>query len=160
MLDTSWFSGLVIRTGTKDATTMADILSCADPRHEAVEALRWVRRLLAEGAARPNEIAISAAAPGAWDEHILGVAEDTGLRIHFSHGVPALSTCEGQRCAALADLLLRGLGEGRMRRLLSLCAGQGTVLDQLPPSGLAALPRGATLLTLHDWQQVREIERT
>jgi hypothetical protein len=151
--DTSWFTGRVTRTEARDAAATADVVSCADPHHEAVEALRWVRGLLAAGSARPNEIAITAAAPDAWDEHILALAADTGLRIHFSHGVPALSTRDGQRCAALADILLRGLSEARVRRLLSLCAGQGTALDQLPANWLAALPRGATLLTLDDWQR-------
>ena len=138
-----------------EAQTSADpdLVSCADPHHEVVEALRWVRELLASGRARPNEIAIAAASPDAWDEHFLALAADTGLRIHFTHGIPALSTRDGQRCAALADILLRGLSEARVRRLVSLCAGEGTVLDQLPANWLTALPRGATLVTLDDWQR-------
>jgi hypothetical protein len=40
-----------------------------------------------------------------------------------------------------------------VRRLVSLCAGEGTVLDQLPANWLTALPRGATLVTLDDWQR-------
>ena len=151
--DTSWFAGSVTRREAGHPAADPDLVSCADPHHEAVEALRWVRGLLAAGRARPNEIAIAAASPDAWDEHILALAADTGLRIHFSHGVPALSTRDGQRCAALADILLRGLSEARVRRLMSLCAGEDTVLDQLPANWLTALPRGATLLTLDDWQR-------
>jgi hypothetical protein len=151
--DTSWFTGHVVRMEAIDGVAAAEVVSCADPHHEALEALRWARGLLAAGSAEPNEIAITAAAPGTWDEHILSLGADAGLRIHFSHGVPAVSTRDGQRCAALADLLLRGLSEARVRRLLSLCGDQGTVLDQLPANWLAALPRGATLLTLEDWQR-------
>ncbi len=111
--DTSWFAGSVTDTRAGHPAADPDLVSCADPHHEAVEALRWVRSLLVAGRARPNEIAISAASPDAWDGHILALAADTGLRIHFSHGVPALSTRDGQRCAALADVLLRGLSEGK-----------------------------------------------
>ena len=145
-------------TGAEHPKAEPDLVSCADPHHEIVEALRWVRTLLAAGQARPNEIAIAAASTDAWDEHVLALAADTGLRIHFSHGIPALSTRDGQRCAALADVLLGGLSEARVRRLMSLCANEGTVLDRLPSKWLTALPRGATLLTLDDWQ--RALKRT
>ena len=37
--------------------------SCASPRHEALEALRWARELIANRSARPEEIAIAAASP-------------------------------------------------------------------------------------------------
>jgi PD-(D/E)XK nuclease superfamily len=151
--DTSWFTGSVTPISAPKGSPKVDLVSCADPHHEVVEALRWVRNLLSAGLAKPSEIALAAASPDAWDEHFLGRAADTGMRIHFSHGVPALSTRDGQRCGALADILLRGLSEARVRRLVSLCAREGSVLDQLPSNWLTALPRGATLLTLGDWQR-------
>ena len=40
------------------------LLSCATPQHEALEAFRWLRGLLASGKARPEEIAIAAAESG------------------------------------------------------------------------------------------------
>ena len=43
--------------------------SCASPRHEALEAMRWARALLASGQAKPEEIAIAAASPAEWDDH-------------------------------------------------------------------------------------------
>ena len=46
---------------------------------------------------------VAAAAPGTWDEHFLALAANTGLRIHFTHGVSALSVRDGQRCAAVAE---------------------------------------------------------
>jgi hypothetical protein len=151
--DTSWFTGSVTRVPGQSGSSKLDLVSCADPHHEVVESLRWVRSLLSTGMAKPSEIAIAAAYPAAWDEHFLALAADTGMRIHFSHGVPALTTRDGQRCAALADILLRGLSEARVRRLVSLCTREGSVLDQLPSNWLTMLPRGATLLTLSDWQR-------
>jgi hypothetical protein len=112
-----------------------------------------LRALLSGGQVRASEIAIAAASTDAWDEYFLALTAGTGLRIHFSHGIPVLSTWDGQRCAALADVLLRGLSEARVRRLVSLCAGGGGALEQLPQNWLALLPRGATLLTLEEWQR-------
>lgn len=143
--DSTWFAGSIKRETLPRGSAVPQAASCADPHHEAVEALRWVRELLSARRARPTEIAIAAASTEAWDEHFLALGKGTGLRIHFSHGIPALSARDGQRCAALADVLLRGLSEPRVRRLVSLCMGEGTVLDQLPRGWLAALPRGATL---------------
>jgi hypothetical protein len=152
--DTAWFHGEVVPVaGSKEGKT-PELVSCADPHHEVVEALRWVRELVTDGRAKPNEIAIAAAAPEEWDEHFLALAPEAGLRLHFSHGVPALSTRDGQRCAALADVLLRGLGESRIRRLIALCSNTKSAFDQLPQGWMAALPRGATLHALTDWERV------
>ena len=150
----SWFSGVVKSIDLTNDIEQCDVISCADPHHEVVESLRWVRRLLSTNTAKSREIAIAAAAPAIWDEHFLGLAADAGLRIHFTHGIPALSTRDGQRCAALADVLVRGLSEQRVRRLLALSAGERTEFDRLPPAWLRALPRGASLLTLGDWERV------
>jgi hypothetical protein len=150
--DTTWFEGEVMPLDAPKDVRPA-LVSCADPRHEVVEALRWVRALVSSGQAKPGEIAMAAAAPEEWDAHILVLAPPAGLRIHFSHGLPALSTRDGQRCAALADVLLRGLGESRVRRLIGLCSGTGTALDALPHGWLGALPRGAALHALSDWQR-------
>ncbi|WFU16451.1 PD-(D/E)XK nuclease family protein [Bradyrhizobium sp. CB3481] len=150
--ETEWFSGTVIALATPSRPAEPTAVSCADPRHEVVETLRWARRLIASGAAKPHEIAIAAPSTAPWDDHWLALAPDADLRVHFAHGVPALATVEGQRCAALADLLLRGLSQKRVRRLVSLSRGQGLGLDQLPHGWLAALPRGAALSTMRDWE--------
>src|SRR5262249_39828920 len=112
--ETAWFEGNLIRGAAPGDGKAPELVSCADPHHEAVEALRWVRELVSTGRAKPNEIALAAAAPEEWDEPFLALAAEAGLRIHFSHGVPALVTRDGQRCGALADVLLRGLGENRI----------------------------------------------
>ena len=153
--DTAWFRGTVKRTAT--LASASDVVTCADPRHEALEALRWARGLLAAGKANAAEIAICAVSTEEWDDHILSLADEAQLRIHFSHGVPCLSTRDGQRCAALADALLNGLSQSRVRRLLALAAGQGTVLDVLP-QGWLSVPRGASLSSVADWTRALDAQ--
>jgi hypothetical protein len=150
--ETDWFSGTVTVAAPSPSAELT-VVSCADPRHEVLECLRWARHLITSGAAKPHEIAIAAPSTAPWDDHWLALAADVGLRVHFAAGLPALATVDGQRCAALADLLLRGLSQKRVRRLVSLSRGQGLGLDQLPDGWLAALPRGAALSALHDWQR-------
>jgi hypothetical protein len=152
--ETSWFAGTVKPIVLSNAVEKADSISCADPHHEVVESLRWVRKLLSMKHAKPCEIAISATAPAMWDDHFLTLAASAGLRIYFSHGIPALSTRDGQRCAALADVLVRGLSDRRIRRLIGLCIGEHAGLDQLPSDWLRTLPRGSSLLGLADWKRV------
>jgi len=36
-----------------------DLISCADPHHEVVESLRWVRNLISASLAKPSEIALA-----------------------------------------------------------------------------------------------------
>ncbi|UWU76603.1 PD-(D/E)XK nuclease family protein [Bradyrhizobium huanghuaihaiense] len=151
--ETQWFAGTIIRPATSDREPTITAISCADPHHEVVEALRWARCLIVSGAARPHEIAIASAGTVSWDDHFCALAADAGLNLHFPHGIPALSTRDGQRCAALADVLLHGLNQQRMRRLISLCRGQGTSLDALPQRWLASLPHGATLARPEDWRR-------
>jgi hypothetical protein len=107
--ETEWFSGRVTTVAAPFRSVDPTVVSCADPRHEVVESLRWARHLITSGAAKPHEIAFSAASSGPWDDHFLALSVHAALRVRFAHGIPALSTPDGQRCAALADLLLRGL---------------------------------------------------
>ena len=69
--------------------------SFASPRHEALEAMRWARALLASERAKPEEIAIAAASPAEWDDHFQALSEMAGINLHFVHGRKALSTPEG-----------------------------------------------------------------
>jgi hypothetical protein len=128
--DTAWFEGVVKPIAKPEPGVEWVRVSCAEPHHEVIEALRWVRELICSGRAKPSEIAIAAASTAAWDDHFLALAGDAGVRLHFSHGIPALSTRDGQRCAALADVLLRGLSNERVRRLVLLCLGQGCAVDR------------------------------
>jgi hypothetical protein len=66
-----------------------------------------------------------------WDDHMLVLAADASLPLHFSHGVPALASREGHACAALADILLNGLSQERVRRLFSYAAAHSRGLAKL-----------------------------
>jgi hypothetical protein len=128
--------------------------SCASPRHEALEALRWTRELIASGRARPEQIAIAAASPEEWDDHFLAIGDMSGLDLHFVHGRKVLTTPDGQLAAAIADVLLRGFSHTRMIRLVSLLRRHGKLLTALPPDWAQALPADAPLLDAARWRQV------
>jgi hypothetical protein len=128
--------------------------SCASPRHEALEALRWARELIASSRAKPEEIAIAAASPEEWDDHFLALSEMSGLDLHFVHGRKVLTTPDGQLDAAIAEVLLRGFSHTRMLRLVSLLRRQGKILTALPRDWAQALPKDAPLLDAARWRQV------
>jgi len=148
----AWFAGELV-SDPRPAPASPEIVSCASPRAEAVEALRWVRQLIASGRARPDQIAVCATATKDWDDDMLVLAADAGLPLHFSHGVPALASREGQACAALADILLNGLSQERVRRLFSHAAGHSRALAPLPATWAQGLRPGAALFDLEQWRR-------
>lgn len=153
--DTDWFRGKIVQLDPV-STGAPEVVSCADVRHEVVESLRWARQLIASGVAKPNEIAIASPNTTAWDDHFLACAEETGFRLHFSHGVSALATRDGQQCAALADVLMHGLSQQRVRRLFAVSREQSLPPDELPARWLDAISRGAALSSLADWKRALE----
>ena len=148
--DFGWFPGRVTAESTPGQSS-SEVVSCADPHAEVVEALRWVRELLATGEAPPEEISICAPATELWDEHFVVLASAAELPIHFSHGVTALSSREGQACGALADVLLNGLSQDR---LFGHAAGSSRALAGLSRDWAAGLRPGAGLFTIDQWRQV------
>jgi len=128
--------------------------SCASPRHEALEAMRWARELIASGRARPEQIAIAAASPEEWDDHFLALSGMSGLDLHFVHGRKVLTTPDGQLTAAIAEVLLRGFSHTRIIRLVSLLRRHGKLLTALPRDWAQALPKDAPLLDAARWRQV------
>jgi hypothetical protein len=129
---------------------------CADPRSEVREALRWARARIAEDGIPPEEIAITAASPTTWDDTFLVLTREAGLPVHFTHGIPALATREGQTCAALADILLRGLSQERVRLLFARIA---PVREQIPLDWAKGLKRSAALTTRQLWRHALEQAR-
>jgi hypothetical protein len=148
--DISWFPG-EINTDQRPTAGDTEVVSCANPRAEVVEALRWMRELIASGWAKPQEIAICATSMDEWDEHFLVLAADADLPLHFSHGVPALASRDGQACGALADVLLKGLSQDRVRRLFSQAAGRSRALQELPRNWALGLQTDAALFELDQW---------
>jgi hypothetical protein len=150
--DTSWFADKVIVDVGQEVASV-EIVSCANPRAEVVEALRWARELLATQRVQPQNIAICAAATEEWDEHFLVLSSDAGLPVHFSHGVPTLASQNGQACAALADVLLNGITQNRVRRLFSHALGRSRALRELPATWRAGLRAQAALFELDQWRR-------
>jgi hypothetical protein len=129
-------------------------VACADPHHEVVEALRWARRLLASGAAKPSEIAIAAASQEQYEDAMLALSAEANLPLHSAGGISALADRDGQLAAALADVLVRGIDRHRVRRLVSLgrSSRRGAErLAALPDHWLQALPEDAPLTTPERW---------
>ena len=112
------------------------VTSAATALHEVIEALRWARELLASGRAAPHEIAIASTSPAEYDDHMVALRAEAGLDVHFVHGLKVLATRDGQGAAALADLLVRGLTQNRVRRLANLANG--------PRSGVQTAPEGSS----------------
>ncbi len=148
-----WLSstGIAVQRSTPQQPAISAI-SCASPRHEVLEALRWARRHLAQGAS-PQQIAIVAASPEAWDDHMLALAETANLPIHFVHGRAALTASEGQLAAALAEVLLRGFSRTRLIRFVALLRSQNPRFAPLPGDWWRALPENAPLLDGARWQR-------
>jgi hypothetical protein len=149
-----WLQTLKIRIRRSDPQDAAvSLFSCANPQHEVTEAFRWVRSLLANGTAQAEEIAIAAASPAELDDHVIALTRESNLPIHFVHGVKALTRREGQAAAALAEVLLKGLSQERIRRLFALLGDASRALTGLPSDWARVLPRDAPLTTLRRWEQ-------
>ncbi|MCK1531449.1 PD-(D/E)XK nuclease family protein [Bradyrhizobium sp. 182] len=152
-----WFSGdTQTRPSGSALLDSADL--CADPRNEVRESLRWARALVADGKAAPHEIAISAASPAAWDDAFLVLSREAGMPVHFTHGIPALATREGQACAALADILLRGLSQERVRLLFTRLP-RSPAKENLPSDWAKGLRRSAALTSPELWRHALEQTR-
>jgi hypothetical protein len=130
------------RTGAAPGISAA---SAATAYHEAIEAMRWARSLLASGVPA-SEIAIATASPADYDDHFLALRADANIDLHFVHGIRTVTTREGQAAAALADIVVRGLSQSRLRRLAALCRDSGP-FETLPEGWLRVLPTDAPLST-------------
>ena len=150
----SWWTeaGMAV-AGTPAGKPSVQALTCATARHEVIEAMRWARGLLASGNVQAGEIAFAAASPGEYDDLVLAISREASLDIHFAHGRKALATRDGQQTAALADILLHGLSQDRVRRLARLAHAPGTPFGQLPDDWAQTLPPAAPLSTQERWRQ-------
>jgi hypothetical protein len=129
-------------------------VSAASAHHEAIEALRWARALVAAGTAQPAEIAIAAASTDDYDDHLIALRAEGNLDLHFVHGIPVIACREGQAAAALADILVRGLSHTRMRRLSALLSAYPGPLGQLPEGWARILPVDAPLASPAAWSHL------
>lgn len=150
----AWLRATAVAVDRAEPTSPGiERVSCANPRHEALEALRWARELVATGAAGPHEIAIASPNVSEWEAHLQTVGDDANLPLAFLHGRPALTTREGQCAAALAETLLRGVGRAYVERVLRLCRGMTAATEALPNGWHRVLPAGAALPDLQHWER-------
>lgn len=148
-----WIGGSAVTVvAAPAAAPERQLVSAATAYHEAIEALRWARALLASGVA-PADIAIAAASPAEYDDHFLALRADANIDLHFIHGVRTVTTREGQAAAALADLVVRGISRSRVRRLAILCK-EAKAFAELPDGWLRVLPPDAPLTNLKAWDRV------
>jgi hypothetical protein len=148
----AWLDGMgitVVRSGP--STPSISVVSAATAYHEAIEAMRWVRSLLASGVASPADIAIVAASPADYDDHFQALKSDANLDLHFVHGIRVLATRDGQAAAALADIIVRGISQSRLRRLAALCK-ESEPFAYLPQGWMRVLPTDAPLSSSHAWK--------
>ena len=150
-----WLDGEAIEI-VRDEPLSPDVstVSAATAYHEAVEAMRWARQLLASGRAEPADIAIASATPADYDDHLLALRADASLDLHFVHGVKVTASREGQAAAALADVLLRGLSQTRMRRLNTLLSAYPGPFADLPEGWTLVLPADAPLSSADAWTRL------
>ena len=150
-----WLDAFDVTVSRADPTAPAiSMVSAATAYHEAIEAIRWARGLMASGEAEPADIAIAAASTGDYDDHLLALRADANLDLHFVHGIKVTTTRDGQAAAALADLLIRGFSQTRMRRLAALCGSETGPFGGLPQGWLRLLPTDAPLASPASWQRL------
>jgi hypothetical protein len=142
----------VVRSSTYNPEIIT--ISAATAYHEAIEAMRWARQLMASGTAGPAEIAIASVNPADYDDYFLALCADADFSLHFTHCVKVTACKEGQAAAALADILLRGLSQTRMRRLAALLAASPGPFKTLPEGWLRVLPADAPLASVEAWSHL------
>ena len=148
-----WLSSTGVPALTKAAEEPAiRSISCASPRHEILAAVRWARRLLAQGVGA-HQIAIATASPANWDDHVLALSETANIPIHFVHGRAALDSPDGQLAAALAEILLRGFSQPRVKRLVGLLRSRTEQFAAVPGSWWRKLPEDVPLLHAARWKR-------
>ena len=150
-----WLDGEAIHI-VRDAARSPEIsvVSAATAYHEAVEAMRWARELLASGRAEPADIAIASTATAEYDDHLFALRADASIDLHFVHGVKVMAGREGQAAAALADILLRGLSQTRIRRLNTLLRARPGPFADLPEGWTRILPAGSPLSSSGAWTRL------
>ena len=147
-----WIDDAVSVSGAPAASPRTSVVSAATAYHEAVEAMRWARSLLASGIP-PADIAIATTSPAGYEDHFMTLRSDANIDLHFVHGIRTVTTRDGQAAAALADILVRGISQTRIRRMASLC-GESAPLASLPEGWLCVLPTDAPLSTTGAWNRL------
>lgn len=148
-----WLEGTGVEiTKAEAAAPTVRAVSAATAYHEAIEAVRWARSLLVSGEATPADIALAAASTAEYDDFFLALRSDANIDLHFVNGIKITTTRDGQAAAALADVLVRGLSQSRLRRLATLSASEAGPFQNLPKGWMRVLPSDAPLASISDWR--------
>ncbi len=148
-----WLTGSGVGVSRSSAQTpKRSAVSAATAFHEAIEAMRWTRALLVSGV-KPSDIAIAAASTAEYDDYFLALRSDANIDLSFVHGVRTVNTREGQAASALAEILVRGISQSRLRRLASLCS-DCQHFGTLPRGWLRILPTDAPLSSQTSWDRL------
>lgn len=148
----AWLDPAIAIVSSASEAPAVSALSAATAYHETVEAMRWIRALLVAGV-EPSDIGIATASPADYDDHFLALRADANIDLHFVHGVRTVTTRDGQAAGALADIVLRGISQTRLRRLVALCKDSGP-LSSLPDGWLRIVPSDAPLSSLTSWNRL------
>jgi hypothetical protein len=70
------------------------------------------------------------------------------------HGTKAVAGRDGQLAAALAEVLVKGISQEKVRRLFAMLPGSTPALRDLPRDWTRVLPPDAPLTALERWEQV------
>lgn len=152
----AWLSGSRLRqVNSQEKLAEPNIyrVSAATAYDEVVEAIRWARELLAEGRARPEEIAIATVRIDDYDDYMLALRDDSSLPIHFPHGIPVVTTAAGQAAAALASVLISGPNQSKLRRLARRVGTANGPFSDLPDGWTRVLSTSASLDRPEAWER-------
>jgi PD-(D/E)XK nuclease superfamily len=151
----AWLEDTAVEVVTSERRTpTVQVASASTALHESIEALRWARQLIASGTALPHEIAIASVSPGEFDDHFLALRAEANFDLHFAHGTKLSASRDGQTAAALADMLLRGISQRKLRRLASLLSKTAGPLSELPAGWMSVLPMDAPLASAKSWKKL------
>ena len=93
------------------------------------------------------------ASPADFDDHVLALSREANIPVHFVHGISAVTERDGQTTAALAETIVKGISQERVRRLFALLQVSSPALRDLPPGWMRILPADAPLTAVERWEQ-------
>ena len=148
-----WLSdtNIAVETSPRSESTVRAVSSCASPRHEILEAFRWARQHLAQGAL-PQQIAIATASPGKVGRLCAGTGRgnQSATALHSRSAAPVNSR-RATYCSARRDSTTRFLSRTRVVRFVDLLRSLCERFESLPGDWWQALPEGAPLLDETRW---------
>lgn len=147
-------NGFIVKDNIFKKTNNIKTYSFATPREEISNVIRWAKELLSKGVL-PNEIAICSSMPNLYDSILFSIIENAELKIHFANGISIINSENGQEIASLIDILLRGVSQKKLKRLINLMKNDNNLLiKDLPENWEDNIPYEASLTTFERWDNI------